>query len=703
MQTAKTLLHRQSLGLGIACLAMFVLSSRAAQLGTAFNYQGQLGVSGSPANGLYDFGFSLFDAASGGTQQGGTLSVPAVQVTGGSFTVTLDFGSVFDGNSRWLAISVGTNGAASLTDLSPRQSLMPTPYALYAMTPAGPQGPQGPVGATGPEGPQGPGGPPGFTWRGPWEAGESYNANDAVSYNGSAWIALQPSSDVTPAEGTDWTLLAQQGDTGPTGATGTTGATGPQGPQGLPGAAGATGTTGPQGPQGPEGPQGPQGPAGTTSPNSVTSAELAYDTSSLGKMTGSTIAEDSAGNLWLDSGNIIMFGSQHDGLGWYGTYGGQSDIGGPVLFGQFGGALGTADPQTIALRWDTNQVVSVGNGLNVGGTATFAQNASFNNGLTVNGPTTFNGPLSTTNNFNISGTLSASGAYTYVDGAATLNGTLSVAKDVTISGDTTLVGGINVDSLNNNTAGTLTPGLVFGTTSGEGISSKRSAGAEGWGLDFYTDFEKRMSIMQNGNVGIGTTTPTETLEINGTSRLDDNDLYLRAGTDHNYGLGYRNALNGTSFDGPFLYGKTGGALGTTGPDSPALKWNLLGDVFVTHSLETANSVITSNLTVNGAVYVPGAGPNTKTAAFIQVTDASNIANCATIIDNPICNGNPNAILIVTPNSGTLQANGWTYGMFTHTYNVQYGPDSPGNKWEIIDPSGVDMPGGMAFNVLVIVP
>ena len=38
----------------------------AAPLGTAFTYQGQLKSDGSPANGLHDMRFRLFDAAVGG-------------------------------------------------------------------------------------------------------------------------------------------------------------------------------------------------------------------------------------------------------------------------------------------------------------------------------------------------------------------------------------------------------------------------------------------------------------------------------------------------------------------------------------------------------------------------------------------------------------------------------------------------------------
>ena len=53
--------------------------------GTAFTYQGRLSDARNPANGFYDLRFALFNAASGGTQQGGTLTVNAQGVTNGLF------------------------------------------------------------------------------------------------------------------------------------------------------------------------------------------------------------------------------------------------------------------------------------------------------------------------------------------------------------------------------------------------------------------------------------------------------------------------------------------------------------------------------------------------------------------------------------------------------------------------------------------
>jgi hypothetical protein len=104
----------------------------AAPFGTAFTYQGRLVAGANAANGRFDLTFSLYDALYEGRQVGNALTNPATAVTNGYFTVTLDFGNVFDGNARWLEIGVRTNGGEAFTTLSPRQPLTPAPYAVLA-------------------------------------------------------------------------------------------------------------------------------------------------------------------------------------------------------------------------------------------------------------------------------------------------------------------------------------------------------------------------------------------------------------------------------------------------------------------------------------------------------------------------------------------------------------------------------------------
>src|SRR5207249_87120 len=99
------------------------------------------------------------------------------------------------------------------------------------------RGPHGPTGATGPAGQKG------LNWLGAWSNASNYLADDAVFFNGSAWTVKRSNTNVSPVEGADWTMLAQQGATGPTGAQG------PAGPQGATGATGSQGLVGPVGPQ----------------------------------------------------------------------------------------------------------------------------------------------------------------------------------------------------------------------------------------------------------------------------------------------------------------------------------------------------------------------------------------------------------------------------------------------------------------------
>ncbi|MGQ9854807.1 MAG: hypothetical protein ACUVTG_15580, partial [Candidatus Oleimicrobiaceae bacterium] len=92
-----------------------------AVVGTAFTYQGQLKKGGNPVNGNCDLQFSLWNAASGGTQVGTTQTKTNVSVSNGLFTTSLDFGSAFTGDARWLEIAVRCpTGSGSYTTLSPR-------------------------------------------------------------------------------------------------------------------------------------------------------------------------------------------------------------------------------------------------------------------------------------------------------------------------------------------------------------------------------------------------------------------------------------------------------------------------------------------------------------------------------------------------------------------------------------------------------
>jgi hypothetical protein len=102
--------------------------------GTAWTYQGELTKAGALYTGSADMLFSLWDAESGGSQSGSTLTVTNIAVTSGRFSARLDFGSdpFQPGENLWLQIAVRTpaNSGGMYQILAARQPVTPSPYAI---------------------------------------------------------------------------------------------------------------------------------------------------------------------------------------------------------------------------------------------------------------------------------------------------------------------------------------------------------------------------------------------------------------------------------------------------------------------------------------------------------------------------------------------------------------------------------------------
>ncbi|MFO0832491.1 MAG: hypothetical protein U0637_11720 [Phycisphaerales bacterium] len=126
----------------LACLAstLAATAALAQPLSTAFSYQGQLQNGGTPASGLYDFRFRLFDASSGGVQVGPTLCADNVTVSDGVFSTSLDFGAAFAGARRFLEVQVRTDTGLAcatttgFTALAPLQEVTAAPQAQFALS-----------------------------------------------------------------------------------------------------------------------------------------------------------------------------------------------------------------------------------------------------------------------------------------------------------------------------------------------------------------------------------------------------------------------------------------------------------------------------------------------------------------------------------------------------------------------------------------
>ena len=101
----------------------------------------------------------------------------------------------------------------------------------------GATGAAGTDGAQGPQGPQGPAGDPGsgIVWLGAWNSGTTYVQYDAVSYNGSSYVANAGSLNKVPGVDVEWDLWVAKGTTGDAGAAGADGTDGTNGTDGADG------------------------------------------------------------------------------------------------------------------------------------------------------------------------------------------------------------------------------------------------------------------------------------------------------------------------------------------------------------------------------------------------------------------------------------------------------------------------------------
>ena len=116
--------------------------------------------------------------------------------------------------------------------------------------------------------------------------------------------------------------------------------------------------------------------------------------------------------------------------------------------------------------------------------------------------------------------------------------------------------------------GAFTPGLRFGgVASGEGIISNRVGGGNAFGLQLFTEFTPRLSILQNGQVGIGINNPSYQLEV--LSSSSGYDAIFGQGAAASNGSGGNGSIgvhgfggngdltSGSNYGGPGIFGEGG--------------------------------------------------------------------------------------------------------------------------------------------------
>jgi len=194
------------------------------------------------------------------------------------------------------------------------------------------------------------------------------------------------------------------------------------------------------------------------------------------------------------------------------------------------------------------------------------------------------------------------------------------------------------------------------------------------------------------------------------SSTSGSGLYAQQGTSGGAAVpfGYKAAVWGESSGGDGVYGAAGSAFGTGvygyATHASGANYGVYGQSDSTNGVGVlargSGTTGTALRIANGAIRVSGAGTNTPTPAFVHTVTGANVKTNffnykGSVIDNPYCNNDPNAILIVTPR---------LFGEVAVVAFYDYGLGFAANRW-VIAPADMDRGIGVdnQFSVLVIKP
>ena len=610
---------------------------------------------------------------------------------------------------KYLQVLIDPTGGTSFSNMGTTQ-LLSVPYALYAGNSggnSGATGPTGPGGNTGPQGPQGMPGPAGTTGgqgvtgpQGPQGNQGLQGATGATGTNGT-----NGATGVTGATGTNGT----NGSNGVTGATGATGATGTTGTNGLNGVTGATGATGITGTNGTNGATGVTGATGTNGANGSNGVTGATGVNGNNGATGSTGATGETGQNGTNGLNGVT---------------GATGLQGPTGAGGLSGTLNyvvkfTPDGFTggNSVIYDNGSAVGIGTSspvdpLTVNGSGGIWNSNKINfyadNGASQKG---FIGNYSSGSDFAIASTSSSNWMRIGAN-----NGSIAFFPDGTLaSGNSPKV----IFNVNGSAGfGTGNPASFFDIRQdsvgnmGPNLSISNYAAGQGYGgtIDFLTyplfpsqgpsariavaddgDFSgsilfmteathsngynltERMRVADNGNVGIGTSSPGSLLTVNGNTQtlmlyVSDSSVtslfQMTTGASNGYimqsdGHGNASWVNPSTLVTPNIYNSNGSLTGsrTVGMGSDDLIFNSTTGNFVFNpssggKMGVGTSSPGNTLTINGS----GGIWNSNALNFYTdagITQRGFVGNYASASDFSIASTGSGNWMRIGANSGNI--------------------------------------------------
>ncbi len=459
--------HVAALVLAIAACA--TPSSLAGDGGDAFTYQGQLRQNGAAAAGPLDLVFRIYDAETAGLQVGSSVVVANFVDfdESGRFTVEIPFASAtFNGAARWLEIEV--DGVV----LTPRQRINPVPYATRSLEVAAVNNAALNGTYSNALNLSNPSNTVSGTFTGSGANLSSLNANSIASGTlGGGRLSGVYGNALTMTNATN-----QFGGNGAslTNLNASNIASGTLGGSLLAGIyANAVTMTNPSNQFGGNG-------AGLTSLNA---------SNLVTGFVGGTLLNGSYGNALTMTNASNQFGGNGAGLT---NLNAGSIASGTLLSGRLAGTYGNA----LTMTNPSNQF---------GGNGAALTNLNAGN---ITSGTLGTAQLPSAGSWPLSGALNLDSTTFVVDAPSNRVGIGTASPQVALS----VVGGVNVDEANTNDGG-LPSSLRFGSFSGEAISSNRVGGANHIGLDLWTGAARRLSITNDGKIGIGTTSPSARLHM----------------------------------------------------------------------------------------------------------------------------------------------------------------------------------------------